>query len=86
MIAAARVLTGWRINDDPLNSYFDAGAHDMGPKTFSAFYNNTTIAGSSNGTQELDALINMIFNTTEAARFICRKLYKWFVYYEIDDT
>ena len=35
--------------------------------------------------QELDALVNMIFATTEAARFICRKLYKWFVYYEIDD-
>jgi len=86
VIAAARVLTGWRINDDPLNSYFDSGAHDMAPKTFSAFYNNTTIAGSSNGTQELDAFINMIFNTTEAARFICRKLYKWFVYYEIDET
>ena len=86
VIAAARVLTGWRINDDPLNSYFDSGAHDMGSKTFSAFYNNTTISGSSNGTQELDALVNMIFNTTEAARFICRKLYKWFVYYEIDDT
>ena len=28
----------------------------------------------------------MIFATTEASRFICRKLYKWFVYYEIDDT
>ena len=37
-------------------------------------------------TQELDALINMIFSTTEAARFICRKLYKWFVYYDIDDA
>jgi uncharacterized protein (DUF1800 family) len=86
VIAAARVLTGWRINDDPLNSYFDSGTHDMAPKIFSAFYNNTTIAGSSNGTQELDAFMNMIFNTTEAARFICRKLYKWFVYYEIDET
>ena len=86
VIAAARVLTGWRINDDPLNSYFDSGAHDMGPKTFSAFYNNTTIAASSNGTQELDAFMNMLFATTEASRFVCRKLYKWFVYYEIDDT
>ena len=44
VIAAARVLTGWRINDDPLDSYFDAGAHDTGSKTFSAFYNNTTIS------------------------------------------
>lgn len=86
VIAAARVLTGWRINDDPLGVYFDVGAHDMGSKTFSSFYNNTVISGSSNPDQELDALINMIFNTTEAARFICRKLYKWFVYYEIDET
>ncbi len=85
VIAAARVLTGWRITDDPLSSYFEAGAHDTGAKTFSAFYNNTTISGSSNGNQELDALVNMIFTTTEASRFICRKLYKWFVYYEIDD-
>ncbi len=85
VIAAARVLTGWRINNDPLNSYPDASAHDTGAKTFSSFYNNTTINGSD-ASQELDALINMIFNTTEASRFICRKLYKWFVYYEIDDA
>jgi len=86
VIAAARVLTGWRINDNPLDSYLDTGSHDTGSKTFSAFYNNTTINGSTDPDQELDALIDMIFNTTEAARFICRKLYKWFVYYEIDDT
>jgi uncharacterized protein (DUF1800 family) len=86
VITAARVLTGWRINVDPLNSYFDPSAHDTGAKTFSAFYNNTTIPGSGTDNQELDALINMIFNTTEASRFICRKLYKWFVYYDIDDA
>lgn len=85
VIAAARVLTGWRIITDPLGSTFDASAHDTGSKTFSSFYNNTTIPGGS-GTQELDALVDMIFSTNEAARFICRKLYKWFVYYEIDDT
>ncbi|MFZ1312007.1 MAG: DUF1800 family protein, partial [Chitinophagaceae bacterium] len=86
VIAAARVLTGWRINDNPLGSYLDAGAHDTGTKTFSSFYNNTTISGSTDPDQELDALIDMIFTTTEAARFICRKLYKWFVYYDIDET
>ena len=47
VIAAARVLTGWRINDDPLGSYFDSSAHDTGSKSFSSFYNNTSIAGSS---------------------------------------
>ncbi len=86
VIAAARVLTGWRINSIPLGSYLDISAHDTGAKTFSAFYNNTTITGSTNPDQELDALINMLFNTTEAARFICRKLYKWFVYYDIDEA
>lgn len=86
VIAAARVLTGWRITDDPLGSYLDTGSHDTGNKTFSDFYNNTTITGSTNPDQELDALVDMIFNTTEAARFICRKLYKWFVYYNIDDA
>ena len=86
VIAAARVLTGWRINDDLMTSYFDSNAHDTGAKTFTAFYNNTTIAGSTNGQQELDALINMIFATEEASKFICRKLYTWFVYYNIDDS
>jgi uncharacterized protein (DUF1800 family) len=86
VIAAARVLSGWRISSMPLNSYLDASAHDTGAKTFSAFYNNRTINGSTSTYQELDELMDMLFNTTEAARFICRKLYKWFVYYEIDDT
>jgi uncharacterized protein (DUF1800 family) len=86
VIAAARVLTGWRITDMPLGVYLDTNAHDTGSKTFSAFYNNTTISGSTNPNQELDALMDMIFNTNEAARFICRKLYKWFVYYDISET
>lgn len=83
VIAAARVLTGWRIDSTTLVSYLENNAHDTGSKTFSAFYNTTTITG--NGAAETDALIDMIFNTTEAARFICRKLYKWFVYYQIDE-
>jgi uncharacterized protein (DUF1800 family) len=83
VIAAARVLTGWRIDSVTLTSYLENTAHDTGSKTFSAFYNSTTI--NNNGELETDALVDMIFNTTEAARFICRKLYKWFVYYNIDD-
>jgi uncharacterized protein (DUF1800 family) len=82
VIAAARVLTGWRIDSTTLTSYLDNNTHDTGSKSFSSFYNNTTI--TNNGVQEVDDLVNMIFNTTEAARFICRKLYKWFVYYQID--
>ena len=83
VIAAARVLTGWRVKTNPLDTYIDAGAHDSSPKSFSAFYNNTTITGSDAAT-ELDALVNMIFETQEAARFFVRKIYRFFVYYEID--
>lgn len=83
VIAAARVLTGWRINGTTYTSFADETDHDTGAKTFSAFYGNTSISGG--GAQgELDALINMIFATTEASKFICRKLYQWFVYYQID--
>jgi uncharacterized protein (DUF1800 family) len=82
---AARVLTGWRINPDTLVPYCDSNSHDTGSKTFSAFYNNTTISGNSDGMTEIDQFINMIFATAECSKYICRKLYKWFVYYEIDN-
>jgi uncharacterized protein (DUF1800 family) len=87
VIEAARVLTGWRVTISPVaGSYLEASEHDAGNKTFSAFYNNTVITGSNSGPQEVNALVNMIFNAEETARFICRKLYKWFVYYDIDET
>ncbi len=87
---AARVLTGWR-NDAATNtSYFDANRHDTQNKTFSSFYGNTVIAGRTGATagdQELDDLLNMIFNkSAEVSRFIVQKLYRWFIYYEIDAT
>ena len=87
--AAARVLTGWRINGTTFTSYFDITKHDKGNKQFSAFYNNTLIAGrtdSKGGDAELDDLLNMIFGTQEVAKYLCRRLYRWFVYYDIDST
>ncbi|MBA4167015.1 MAG: DUF1800 domain-containing protein [Chitinophagaceae bacterium] len=83
---AAKLLTGWRISDDTLTAYLDTDKHDTSTKSFSAFYNNTSIPGSSNGEQEIDQFIEMIFATNECPKFICRKLYRWFVYYQIDDN
>lgn len=84
--AAAKVLTGWRINSSTLTSYFDPAKHDTSNKQFSSFYNNTVINGQTgmNGANEADALVDMIFTKTETAKFICRKLYRFFVYYVID--
>jgi uncharacterized protein (DUF1800 family) len=80
------VLTGYRVNAATIASYFDSTRHDTADKTFSAFYNNTVITGQSGaaGANELDSLLDMIFTTNEVALFICRKLYRYFVYYEID--
>ncbi len=86
--AAAKVLTGYKIDTTNITYYFDSTKHDTGNKQFSAFYNNTVITGQSgaNGELELDDLLTMIFNTTQVAEFICRKLYRFFIYYTIDST
>jgi uncharacterized protein (DUF1800 family) len=87
--AAAQVLTGWRINNTTLSSYFDSTRHDTKSKQFSSFYNSTLIAGKTGATagdDELNALMDMIFGTQEVAKYICRRLYRWFVYYDIDST
>ena len=84
---AAKALTGWRINATTYQSYFDSTKHSAVSKQFSSFYNNTLIAGRTGATagdMELDDLLTMIFAQGEVAKFMVRKLYRWFVYYEID--
>ena len=90
--AAARVLTGWTDNFISPESYviestFQPGKHDTGDKQFSSFYNNTVIKGRSgaDGAKEIDDLIDMIFKKKETAKNLCTKLYRWFVYYLIDE-
>lgn len=85
--AAARVLTGWRNNRTNIASFFDSAKHDTTNKQFSSFYGNTVITGRSGtnaGMDELDDLLNMIFAQQEVSKYICRKLYRYFVYYVID--
>jgi uncharacterized protein (DUF1800 family) len=94
--AAARILTGWSINRNVVNGptppnwlIFKDNDHDTTDKQFSSFYNNKKITGRSGqagALQELDELLDMIFDHPETARYICRKLYRFFVYYVIDDT
>lgn len=88
--AAARILTGFRIENKILpevHGIFDAGRHDESDKQLSAFYNNTIIKGrkGKEGEGELDELLDAIFQQPEVARFICRKLYRFFVYHQIDE-
>ena len=83
--AAAKVLTGYRIDNIKVESFLDTTKHDITNKQFSAFYNNAIITGKTgiDGAKELDEMLDMLFIQNEVSLFICRKLYRFFVYYEI---
>ncbi len=94
--AAARVVTGYRVTGSPrdrtyltqpLGSLFDPARHDATNKQFSPAFQSTVVAGKTgaDGATELDSLLTMIFTQPETARHLCRKLYRWFVYYDIDE-
>jgi uncharacterized protein (DUF1800 family) len=86
--AAAKVLTGYTVNATTISSSFDPNRHDTSNKQFSSFYKNAVINGQTgtNGALEMDQLLNMIFQQEEVALYICRRLYRFFVYYEIDEA
>jgi uncharacterized protein (DUF1800 family) len=87
---AAKILTGWRVDDVNRTTFFDVNYHDTNNKAFSAFYANTTITGQNGATAgdtELDDLLDMILSgqsATVAAHHICKKMYQFFVYYDVD--
>ena len=85
----AKVLTGWQINGTTALPIFTSSRHSTVNKQFSSFFNNTIITGRTGataGTLELTDLMNMIFGQNEVAKYIVRRLYRWFVYYTIDST
>ena len=74
-----------------------ATAHDNDSKTFSNRFDASVIqpdellldAGEpteASALDEISQLIDLIFSKEETTRHICRKLYRFFVYYEISDT
>ncbi len=77
-----------------LNAQNLASRHDPLEKVFSAKFQNKVIkpdpakmqngyATEAGAIDEVVQMIKMIFDQEETARFICRKLYRFFVYYEI---
>ncbi|PWS31050.1 DUF1800 domain-containing protein [Pedobacter paludis] len=83
--AAARLLTGYKIDSVAITSVFDPARHDVADKQFSSFYNGKLIKGRTgvDGAKELDDLLDMLFAQVELSKYICRRLYRFFVYYEI---
>ncbi|UXX78130.1 DUF1800 domain-containing protein [Reichenbachiella carrageenanivorans] len=75
-----------------------ASSHDNTTKQFSYRFNNATVtpdptllvggkATEESALDEIDQLIEMIYGVSdEAARNICRKIYRFYVYYDIDQA
>jgi len=82
---AAKILTGWTVTYPEMQMVYNQYNHDETDKQFSEFYGNRVIQGRSGeaGKEELDDLMDMIFDNDECAMFLCRKIYKFFVFPEI---
>jgi hypothetical protein len=66
---AARAFTGWHTNENGDAYAFNASLHDDGPKTFLGQ------SGKWNG----DDVVRILLDQKSAARFLVRKLYRYFI-------
>lgn len=95
---AARVFTGIKPKRDRTITDSDTGIpcgyvnnthHDTGSKTFSEAFGGQTIQGGSylQGVRnELSDFVEMIFSKPETAKSYCRKIYRFFVKSEWDES
>lgn len=89
VLAAAECLTGWQDStDDEEPGFpqveFTEDRHEPSDKQFSDAFSKEVI--TNHGQDEYKVLIDMIFRQKQTAIYIVRKLYRWFLYYEIDDA
>ncbi len=86
--AAAKVLTGWRVDRRSGKTVFVAQQHDTTNKQFSVRYQNRVIQGRTGagaGTQELNDLLDMIFAQQATSEYLVRKFYRYFINSEVPD-
>jgi uncharacterized protein (DUF1800 family) len=100
VIAASKIFSGWRVPNVygngipyPYTGGFNPTYHNQSNKTFSSNFavppaTSVTInnQAGANGANEFDLFFNMLFarQGTTIAKYICRRLYRFFVYYDID--
>lgn len=83
----AKVLTGWTVQDlysttapypSPL---FYPILHDSSTKQLSSYFSNASISNLNQ--TEYEAYIDILFAQPGMAKHICRKIYRWFVNYDL---
>ncbi|MEL6944653.1 MAG: DUF1800 domain-containing protein, partial [Bacteroidota bacterium] len=87
---AAKALTGWKDegfykqnDNDRTGARFLPNLHDTSTKQLSPRFNNAQIPNK--GEDEYAYLIDVIFESPFVATYICEKLYRYFVFYQISD-
>lgn len=87
ILESAKILTGWVVEElfsatapSPVANFY-AILHDSSSKTLSSYFANSVI--TNNGAAEYEDYINVIFSQPNMAKHICRKLYRWFVNYDL---
>jgi len=85
--AGAKVFTGYAVDglrsttlNSPIVTYYDQ-LHDQTTKQLSVHFGNQTIA--ANGATEYADYIDVIFQQNQVASYICTKLYRYFVNYDL---
>ena len=88
--AGAKILTGWNVQDlysttvtNP-SSVFNTPLHDTSSKTLSGYFGNSVVTDA--GATEYSNYIDIIFQQPNMAKHICRKIYRWFVNYDLTPT
>lgn len=90
VVAMAKVLTGWvdTGHNNPVlpnvGALYLQNRHDTSSKQLSVRFSNAVIM--NNNENEYADLIDVIFESDAVAEFLARKLYRWFLYYQIDET
>jgi uncharacterized protein (DUF1800 family) len=86
VMEGAKIFTGWTVggflsdSSMPFSS-FNSSLHDNSTKVLSYHFNNQTVSNAEE--LEYSNYIDLIFNHQELPKFICRKIYRWFVNAEI---
>jgi hypothetical protein len=89
VVEVSRILTGWTFFHPGSRPEFVLANHDTGNKQLSAFYGNALITGGNtvaNAKTELDQFLNIVYTKPQTALNVCRKLYRFFVSSDIDET
>ncbi len=88
--AISRALTGWRdigyfslLEEVEIGAVYRPFRHDTSQKQLSQRFGNAVIDNGND--TEYQQVVDLIFQQPAVAHFIARKLYRWFVYYQIDE-